>query len=248
MLALLFAALVSAAPPVAEVWAQGECPRSQAVAASNTEMKLEQRQRAECLRKAMDRTLARLLRPLEKSQPGVHAEWKALQEDYLRWVEDVCTSAEEVHWVDLTLGERSIGTGYGLTESVCLQRQFAWRGYSAALWARGEGKALGRVLEPLGEPALKARRRLEEYQARVQHAVGRVSTRNKGLPSRQLSREEWAPYTARLERVAAGPEALARRQCALLPRPPAECVERLADGLWVQLSLSEVLGGTDSAP
>ncbi len=136
-----------------------------------------------------------------------------------------------------------MGTGYGFTESGCLQRQFAWRGFFADAWARNDWRALRQALQGFAEPARKARESLQSYRTRAQQAAARapVHVEESDLPVRPLSQDDWKPYNERLERAASGPEALARRQCALVPSPSPDCAQRFADSLSTQLDFSDAL-------
>jgi hypothetical protein len=243
MLALAFAAVLATTPGPVDAWAEKACPSPRQVPDSNVELKLLARQRAECLRKAMNKALDQVLVPLKKQKSPAFKQWMALQADYNRWVADACAAVEEANWVDLSTGERSMGTGYGLLESQCLQRQYAWRGFYAEAWARQDWKALQQALQAWAEPAHKARESLQSYQARTRELAARapVHVAQSNLPVRPLSQADWKPYTERLERAASGPEALSRRQCALVPNPSPDCTQRLADSLSAQLDFSDAL-------
>jgi hypothetical protein len=247
MLAIALAALLAANPSPVETWSTRACPPPRQTPDSNVEMKFAEQQRSECLRKAMNKALDRVLVPLEKQKPADFKAWMALQADYNRWTADACAAVEEAHWVDLSTGERSMGTGYGLTESQCLQRQYAWRGFYADAWARKDWSALEQALQGFSEPARNARASLQAYRSRVRQAASRAPAHveESDLPVRPLSQSDWKPFTERLERAAAGPEALARRQCALLPRPSPDCPQRFADSLAAGLDFSEVLGSPE---
>ncbi|MET0401588.1 MAG: lysozyme inhibitor LprI family protein, partial [Cystobacter sp.] len=236
MLVLPLAALLSAAPLAPDVWSTRVCPPARGEPSSNVEMKFKEQQRAECLRKAMNKALDRVLLPLKKSRPEAFKAWMDLQADYNRWLSESCAAVEEVLWVDLSSGERSMGTGYGFTESQCLQRQYAWRGWYADAWARGE-RDPRQALPGLESSAAGARRAWTAYRDQVRHAASRapVQVAGSSLPTRQLTREDWAPYEQRLERVLSGPDALAPRQCALAPPPAGDCPRSFAESLFVQL-------------
>jgi hypothetical protein len=243
MLAFTLAAVLAANPSPVEAWAKKACPPPKQAPESNVEMKFVEQQRAACLRKSMNKALDKVLLPLKKQKPSVFKEWMALQADYNRWVADACAAVEEANWVDLSTGERSMGTGYGFTESGCQQQQFAWRGFYAEAWARNDWKAIQQALQGFAEPALKARESLQSYRTRAQQAAARapVHVEESDLPVRPLSQADWKPYNERLERAASGPEALARRQCALVPSPSPDCAQRFADSLSAQLDFSDAL-------
>jgi hypothetical protein len=250
MLVLPLAFLLSAAPPALESWAARACPPSKAEPDSNVEMKLREQRRAECLRKAMNKALDRVILPLKKSRPEAFKEWMGLQADYNRWMAEACAAAEEANWVDLTTGERSMGTGYGFTESQCLQRHHAWRGFHAEAWARGERHPLASLSPALEGPAAEARRAWNAYRDRVRQSAVRAPTQagDPARPSRKLSRDDWKPYMERLERVLAGPELLAARQCTLLSAPPTDCVQRFADSLFAQMEPPQPPGSSEGGP
>ncbi|ATB44232.1 hypothetical protein CYFUS_009719 [Cystobacter fuscus] len=250
MLVFPLALLLTATPPALETWATRACPPSKAEPDSNVEMKLMGQRRAECLRKAMNKALDRAILPLKKSRPDAFKEWMALQDDYNRWMAEACAAAEEANWVDLTTGERSMGTGYGFTESQCLQRHHAWRGYYADAWARGERNPLAPLSPALEGPAAEARSAWNAYRDRVLQTVARAPTRavDPARPSRKLSRDDWKPYVERLERVLAGPELLATHQCALVPARPTDCVQRFADSLFAQMDPPQPPGPSEGGP
>lgn len=250
MLVLPLAFLLSAAPPALESWAARACPPSKAEPDSNVEMKLREQRRAECLRKAMNKALDRVILPLKKSRPEAFKEWMGLQADYNRWMAEACAAAEEANWVDLTTGERSMGTGYGFTESQCLQRHHAWRGFYAEAWARGERHPLASLSPALEGPAAEARRAWNAYRDRVRQSAARAPAQagDPARPSRKLSRDDWKPYMERLERVLAGPELLATQQCTLLSAPPTDCIQRFADSLFAQMDPPQPPGSSEGGP
>ncbi|MGZ3459808.1 MAG: hypothetical protein ACXU86_15035, partial [Archangium sp.] len=100
------------------------------------------------------------------------------------------------------------------------------------------------ALQGFSAPARTARASLQAYRSQVRQAASRAPAHAEAsnLPVRPLSQRDWKPFTERLERAAAGPEALARRQCALAPRPTPDCARRFADSLAAQLDFSEALG------
>jgi hypothetical protein len=250
MLVLPLALLLSATPPALETWTTRACPPSKAEPDSNVEMKLREQRRAECLRKAMNKALDRVILPLKKSRPDAFKEWMGLQADYNRWMAEACAAAEEANWVDLTTGERSMGTGYGFTESQCLQRHHAWRGFYAEAWARGERNPLAPLSPALEGPAAAARRAWNAYRDRVRQSAARAPAQavDPSRPSRKLSRDDWKPYLERLERVLAGPELLAAQQCTLVSAPSADCVQRFADSLFAQLEPPQPPGSSEGGP
>jgi hypothetical protein len=249
VLALTTALLLSALPPPVEAWAHKACPPPREEPESNVELKAQAQKRAECLRKGMNKALDRILLPLKKEKAPSFKEWMALQADYNRWMAEACTAVEEAHWVDLSTGERAMGTGYGSTETQCLQQQYAWRGFYADAWARKDWKALTQAQEAFGPAATRARDSLTKYRAQVGQAAARPPpAEDAESPVRPLSQEEWVDYTARLERAGGAPEALARRQCALLPEAPANCSEKFALTLYSYLDFSEALSGQAQNP
>ncbi|QRK11503.1 hypothetical protein JQX13_16350 [Archangium violaceum] len=247
MLVLALAAVLVANPNPIDAWARKACPPPKQMPDSNIEMKFMEQKRAECLRKAMNKALDKVIVPLKKQKPAAFKEWMSLQADYNRWMAESCAALEEANWVDLSSGERSMGTGYGYTELQCLQRQYAWRGFYADAWARRDWKGIEKALQGFAEPARKARESLQAYRARTGEVAARapVHVEESDLPVRQLSKEDWKSYNERLERAAAGPEALAPRQCALVPSPTPDCTQRFADSLFSQLDFSEALGGAE---
>jgi hypothetical protein len=249
LLALSTAVLLSALPPPVEAWAAKACPVPRQEPESNVELKGQAQKRAECLRKGMNKALDRILLPLKKEKAPAFKEWMALQADYNRWMAEACAAVEEANWVDLSTGERAMGTGYGYTETQCLQQQYAWRGFYADAWARKDWKALTQAQEAFTSAATRARDSLGQYRARVAQAAARPPpTGNEDAPLRPLSKEEWADYIARLERTHSAPEALARRQCALLPEAPTNCSEKFALTLYSYLDFQEALSGQAQNP
>jgi hypothetical protein len=247
MLALTLAAVLAATPTPVDTWAKKACPPPKQEPESNIELKHMAQQRAECLRKAMNKSLDKVLLPLKKQKAPSFKEWMALQADYNRWVADACAAVEEANWVDLSTGERSMGTGYGYTESGCLQDQFAWRGFYADAWARKDWKAIQQVLPSWADIARKSRESTEAYRTKTRELAARAPAQvaEGDVPVRQLSRDDWKSYNERLERAASGPEALARRQCALVPSPTPDCAQRLADSLVAHLDFSEALSNQE---
>ncbi|WP_257461954.1 hypothetical protein [Archangium lipolyticum] len=248
MLALSLAAVLAASPAPVESWSKKACPPPKQTPDSNVEMKFLEQKRAECLRKAMNKALDKVLLPLKKSNPSAFKDWMSLQADYNRWMADACAAVEESNWVDLSTGERSMGTGYGFTESGCLQQQFAWRGFYADAWARKDWNAIQQALQGFAEPARKGRESLQSYRARTKEAAARAPAHveESELPMRQLAKEDWKSYNERLDRAAAGPEALAKRQCALVPSPTPDCAQRFSDSLSAQMDFTDALSSTES--
>ncbi|PTL79629.1 hypothetical protein [Vitiosangium sp. GDMCC 1.1324] len=249
MLALTLAAVLAAAnPSPVEAWSKKACPPPKQTPDSNVEMKFVEQQRAECLRKAMNKSLDKVLVPLKKQKPAAFKDWMALQADYNRWLADACAAVEEANWVDLSTGERSMGTGYGFTESQCRQRQFAWRGFYADAWARKDWNAIQQALQAYAEPARKARESLQSYRSKSQEAAARAPAHveESDLPVRPIPKDDWKPYLERLDRAASGPEALSRRQCALVPSPSPDCAQRFADSLSAQMDFSDALSNQES--
>jgi|GEM_PF-2483950 len=252
MLVLPLAVLLSATPPALVGWSCRACPPPKQTPESIVELKLMEEQHAECLRKAMARALDKALLPLKKSRPAAFQQAVALQADYDRWVADACSALEEANWVDLSSGERSMGTGYGFTMSECLRRQYSWRGFYADVWARGHWSALGPVFQAQGGPAETTRQSLLDYRERARRTAARapaeLEVEASALPRRKLSQEDWKAYLARLERAIGGPEELARRQCALVPAASEDCARRFADSLVAQLDFPEALHASSRHP
>ena len=247
MLALPLAALLSTLPPALDAWALQACPPAKQTPGSNVERKHMERERAECLRTAMDRAWDKTLRGLKRSRP----EAEALREEHSRWVAGACAAVEEASWVDPTTGERSMGTGYGFTESECLQRQYAWRGLLLDAWSRGHWPPLRPVLEAAAERAPGVRASLRSYQERARQTAARAAAPGAGgeeMPPRTLSREDWKSYLERLERTLSGADSLARRQCELTPEASEDCAPRLADELVALMGFPETPGATRPRP
>ena len=246
MLALSLVFVLAAHPSPVEAWARKACPPPKQQPDSNTEMKFMVQQRADCLQKAMNKALDKVIVPLKKQSPPSFKEWMGLQADYNRWMAEACASVEEANWVDVSTGERSMGTGYGYTEAECRQKQYAWRGFYADAWARKDWKGIQQAFQAFSSPATKARQSLESYRALTRQAAARAPAHvEEGeLPVRQLSQDDWKAYNERLERAASGPEALSKRQCALVPSASADCAQRLADSLSAQLDFSDALSAS----
>jgi hypothetical protein len=252
MLELALTLVLSSSPSPLDAWAQGACPAPARPPESTLEYKALEASRTECLKRAMNRALDKTLLPLRKERAPALREWMALQADYNRWMADACAAVEEARWVDLARGQRGMGTGYGATENGCLQRQYAWRGFFADAMARGDARALDEALAAFAAPGSLRGEELRTYQRLTQEAAARAPAQvlepEAASPERLLSQEDWRHYNARLERAAGGPEVLARRQCALLSLPVAECEARLRDSLVEQLDFHEALPPAPVAP
>ncbi|HYO65755.1 MAG TPA: hypothetical protein VEU33_06700 [Archangium sp.] len=248
MLAQTLALVLAANPSPVDAWARKACPPPKQTPDSNVEMKFMEQQRAECLKKAMNKALDKVIVPLKKSKPPAFKEWMSLQADYNRWMAEACAAVEEANWVDLASGERSMGTGYGFTESQCLQRQFSWRGFYADAWARKDWNGIQQALQAFSESSRRARDTLQSYRSQAQATAARAPAHveESDLPVRQLAQDDWKPYLERLERAASGHEALARRQCALHPSPPPDCSQRLGDSLVSKLDFSDALNNQET--
>jgi hypothetical protein len=209
MLALSLVFVLAAHPSPVEAWARKACPPPKQQPDSNTEMKFMVQQRADCLQKAMNKALDKVIVPLKKQSPPSFKEWMGLQADYNRWM----------------------------------------AGFYAEAWARKDWKAIQQALEAFSAPAAKARQSLASYRALTQQAAARAPAHvEEGqLPVRQLSKDDWKAYNERLERTASGPEALSKRQCALVPSASADCAQRLADSLAAQLDFSDALSASQGA-
>jgi hypothetical protein len=251
MLELALTLVLSSSPSPIDAWAQRACPAPTRPPESTLEYKALEASRTECLKRAMNRALDKTLLPLKKQHAPSLREWMALQADYNRWMADACAAVEEAHWVDLASGQRGMGTGYGATENACLQRQYAWRGFFVDAMARGDARGLDAALAAFVQPALTRSEELKTYQRLTREAAARapaqVSEPDAASTARLFSQEDWRHYDARLERAAAGPEVLARRQCALLAVPVTECEARLRDSLVEQLDFHEALPVEPSA-
>ncbi|MDC0712167.1 hypothetical protein POL68_27115 [Stigmatella sp. ncwal1] len=249
MFPLVLALTVSAAPPSAvDAWARQVCPLPPLEAHSNAEFKVQQAGRVACLERAMNQAVDKVLRPLKKKEPTAFAQWGALQTDYHHWVREACAALEEAQWLDTHTGARSMGTSYGSTERECLQGQYAWRGFFAEAWSRSDWKTLEAVLERYAQGLSGRLDALAKYRQRVAAAAGRAPVKAERVdsPAWKLTREEWARYDSRLSRVAQGPQQLAERQCALLPKAKPSCPARLLPGLMEQLDFREVLGESET--
>jgi hypothetical protein len=245
---LLTLVLSSTNPPAVETWAQKACPSPRKEPDSNVEFKAALEARAQCLKKAMNQSLDRVLVPLKKKEPSTFKQWMGLQADYNRWVGDACAAVEEANWVDLSTGERSMGTGYGGTEMECHQRQYAWRGFYADAWARGDWKAISAALDAYAQQAPKRADTLSQYQKKTQALAAQapVQAEPSDTPSQRLSRDDWKDYNARLGRAASEPQALAERQCALVPKAAASCAESFRASLTAQMDFSDALAAPGS--
>ncbi|MFY0582231.1 hypothetical protein ACN28S_55290 [Cystobacter fuscus] len=199
-------------------------------------MKLREQRRAECLRKAMNKALDRVILPLKKSRPEAFKEWMALQADYNRWMAEACAAAEEANWVDLTTGERSMGTGYGFTESQCLQRHHAWRGFHAEAWARGERNplaSLAPVLEgPRPRPAAPGMPTATGSARAPPVPPPRPSSRR--APRASCPGMTGSPMWKGWSACWPVPSCSPRGSAPCCP-PPTDCVQRFADSLFAQM-------------
>ncbi len=246
MLSLTLALVLSAAPPApVEAWAKKACPLPKKEPQSNVEFKYQEDKRAECLKKAMNKAIDKLIVPLKKKDPATFKQWMALQADYNRWVADACAAVEEAYWVDPATGERTMGTGYGTAEMRCRQLQYAWRGFYADAWARNDWQGVSKALEGYAQAAPQRQEQLRTYteQTRAAEARAPAQVEQSATPMQRLSKSDWKAYNERLERAANGPATLAERQCALVPKAPATCAETFRASLVSQMDLSEVLGG-----
>jgi hypothetical protein len=247
MLSLTLALVLSAAnPQPVEAWANKACPVPKKEPDSNVEYKARLAARAECLKKAMNKALDKVIVPLKKKDPATFKQWMALQADYNRWMADACAAVEEANWVDTSTGERTFGTGYGGTEQECLQRQYAWRGFYADSWARNDWKAITAALEAYAKTAPKHQEQVSQYQQRTQAAAANAPAQvpETADVTRKLSKDDWKAYNERLERAATGPKSLAGRQCALVPKAAPTCAESFQASLISQLDFSDALSGS----
>jgi hypothetical protein len=246
MLSLTLALVLSATnPPPVDAWAKKACPLPKKEPQSNVEFKHQEHQRAECLKKAMNKALDKLIVPLKKKEPATFKQWMTLQADYNRWVADACAAVEEAYWTDPGTGERTMGTGYGSAEMQCRQVQYAWRGFQADAWARNDWQAVSKALEEYAKVAPQRQQQLRTYTEQAKAAAARApeQAEQTDTPTQKLSRDDWKAYNERLERAASAPPTLAGRQCALVPKAPAHCAESFRDSLLAHLDFSEVLGG-----
>jgi hypothetical protein len=246
MFPLAVALCVLAAPPPAVVaWAQRACPVAPGEASSNAEFKVRQAERVACLERAMYRGLDTVVRPLQKKDAAAAAEWRSLQADYHRWAREACAALEEARWLNTRTGDRSMGTSYGTAERECLQAQYAWRGFFVQGWSRGGWKALFAALEASAREAPRRQEALAGYTEQAAAAAARAPAHAapQDSLSHPLTREEWTRYLSRLSRIAHVPQALAERQCALLPKPDAACPPRLVSGFMEPLDFQVALAG-----
>lgn len=245
MLSLTLALVLSAAnPPSVEAWADKACPAPKKEADSNIEFKAQQGARSECLKKAMNKALDKVLVPLKKANPATFKEWMGLQADYNRWMADACAAVEEANWVDPSTGERSMGTGYGSSEQECLQRQYAWRGFYADAWARNDWKAISSALDAYAQVAPKLQEKLSQYQKQTQAtaASAPAHVQETDTVMRKLSKDDWKAYNDRLERAANAPKPISEGQCALVPKAPSSCADSFRSSLISQMDFSDALG------
>lgn len=245
MLSLTLALVLSAAnPPPVEAWASKACPAPKKEPDSNVEFKAQQGARSECLKRAMNKALDKVLLPLKKKDPATFKEWMGLQADYNHWMAEACAAVEEANWVDPSTGERSMGTGYGSSEQECLQRQYAWRGFYADAWARGDWKAISSALDAYAKLAPGLQEKLSQYQKQTQTAAASAPAQVQETEEvmHKLSKDDWKAYNDRLERAASGPKPLSERQCALVPKAPPTCAESFRASLMSQMDFSDALG------
>ncbi|WP_224240610.1 hypothetical protein [Hyalangium gracile] len=245
MLSFTLALVLTAAnPPPVEAWAHKACPLPRKEPDSNIEYKAQLGARADCLKKAMNKAIDKVIVPLKKKEPAAFKAWMGLQADYNRWMAEACAAVEEANWVDVSTGMRTMGTGYGGTEQECLQRQYAWRGFYADAWARGDWKAVSTALEAYAKTSPKLQEKLRQYQQQTQAAAAKAPAQAPESESveRMLSKEDWKAYNERLERAATGPKALAERQCALVPKAEPTCSEAFRASLLSQVDLGDALG------
>ncbi|HEX8704179.1 MAG TPA: hypothetical protein VF815_35430 [Myxococcaceae bacterium] len=246
MLSLTLALVLSATnPPPVEAWANKACPPPKKEAESNVEFKYQQDQRVECLKKAMNKAIDKLIVPMKKKDPAAFKQWMALQADYNRWVADACAAVEEAYWTDPATGERSMGTGYGVAEMQCRQQQYAWRGLQADAWARNDWQAVSKAMEEYAKVASQRQEQLRTYRDQAQAAAARAPAKAEpsDTPTQKLTQSDWKDYNERLERVSSAPPTLAERQCALVPKAPTGCAESFRASLLWHLDFSEVLSG-----
>jgi hypothetical protein len=249
MLSFTLALVLSATnPPPVEAWAKKACPLPKKEPQSNVEFKYQEDQRAECLKKAMNKAVDKLILPLKKKNPATFKQWMALQADYNRWVADACAAVEEAYWTDPSTGERSMGTGYGTAELQCRQRQYAWRGFQAEAWSRNDWQAVSKALEEYAKVATQRQEQLHTYTEQAKAAAARAPAQAEpsDTPTQKLTQSDWKAYNERLERAASAPPTLAERQCALVPKAPANCAETFRASLFAHLDFSEVLEGQGS--
>jgi hypothetical protein len=132
-----------------------------------------------------------------------------------------------------------------VAENLCLQEQYAWRGFFAEALARGDGQALEEALAASTPRAPQRQEDLRAYQRLTRELGARAPEQGSEgedlLTGRTLTREDWSHYHTRLERTAAGPEALARRQCVLLALALPDCEPRLRDSLMARLDFEHAL-------
>lgn len=212
--------------------------------------KAQEASRAVCLKRAMSRALEKVMAPLRKQKAPAFREWLILQADYNRWMSDACAAVEEARWVDLASGQRGMGTGYGAVENQCLLAQYAWRGFFADAVARGDAAALNAALAEFAQEAPVRRDEVGAYQRLAAETAARAPAQvgETAVAERTLTQEDWRVAVARLERAALGPQALSKRQCALLVLAVPECEQRLNDSLVAQLDFHDALPAAPAAP
>ncbi|MDY7231314.1 hypothetical protein [Hyalangium rubrum] len=245
MLSITLALVLSATPaPAVESWAKKACPLPKKEPQSNVEYKAQEGARAECLKKAMNKALDKVIVPLKKKDAANYKAWMGLQADYNRWVADACAAVEEAYWVDTATGERSMGTGYGSAEMQCRQGQYAWRGFYADAWARNDWQAITKALDEYAKVAPKHQELLAKFTEQAKAAAERAPAQveQSDTPMQKLSKSDWKDYNDRLDRAASAPKTLAERQCALVPKAPATCADSFRASLFSQMDLSEVMG------
>lgn len=217
--------LLSAAPATPEAWAQAACPVKPAPKQdSNVEMKGRESERSDCLRRAMNRALDRVLLPLKSAKAPGFRTWMDLQAAHNRWVREACGQVEDAKWLDLKRGVRSWGTGYGYALMACEQRELAARGLFADRLAQGEPVVLARA------DATKAAAARARYVKSLEAAAKRapVAPVQDSETMKQLSRAELQALAKDVAQLQPRAEALAKQQCALLAKPPAGCEATLA--------------------
>lgn len=250
MLALALSLVVASSPGPVDAWARHACPPPARPLDSPLAAKAQEASRTVCLKRAMNRALDKVVVPLKKQKAPAFREWMALQADYNRWMADACAAVEEARWVDLTSGERGMGSGYGALENQCLQAQYAWRGFFADAVARGDVAVLNAALAEFSKEAPARRDEVGAYQRFAGAAAARAPAQVEETAGaeRTLTQEDWRVAAARLERAALGPQALSKRQCTLLTLAVPECEQRLNDSLVAQLDFHDVLPAAPVAP
>ena len=210
----------SAAPlrrPLAEVRRATEHACQPAHPADNNmEQKQQQLAAAQCVERAMNRELDRVLLPLKASSPARFRTLMDQQASYRRFGEALAFLAEEAMWVDFTDGTRSDGTMRSIALVSCMDATALARTVYAEALAAADAGAMASEIREVAKRGAKTKKALAEIEAgATKHTLHAPKPPEPGATA--MTTADWKTLFDRAQSTGELAATLARSTCADFP-------------------------------